>query len=101
MVAFVLCALIGALQVVFLGVILDSAIKGKALKMLVPLLAKFFIYAIGFALIYFFCMDKIIHIGFGFIAGIVIGIVITIFINRKKQKAVSQGDGDNERCGTD
>ncbi len=88
MVSAFLCAIVGTifgvLQVVLLGNTLKGALSGVTKTALSSLMLKFLLYAVGFTLLYFFFMDKVIYISVGLIVGIVVGIVITALNFKRK-----------------
>lgn len=94
MVAFIFCAVIGVFQMLFLSNVLKGTLDGKMKSMLISLLLKFLVYAIGFAVLYFFFMDSIIYAGAGFIAGVLISFII-LAIKMKKTDKNNKEKGDD------
>ncbi len=89
MLAFLFCTIIGVFQMLFLSTVLKGVMGGKMKVMLISLLLKFLVYAIGFAMLYFFFMDSIIYAGAGFIVGVLISFVV---IAIKMKKTMGKGD---------
>ncbi len=102
MIAFVFCAVIGAFQMLFLSTVLKGALGGKMKSMLISLLLKFLVYAIGFAVLYFFFMDSIIYAGAGFVAGALISfIILAIKMEKTDKNNKEKGDDTIGHGGTD
>jgi hypothetical protein len=78
----------------FLSNVLKGTLDGKMKSMLTSLLLKFLVYAIGFAVLYFFFMDSIIYAGAGFIAGVLISFII-LAIKMKKTDKNNKEKGDD------
>ncbi len=83
-VGIIVAALFGAFQVILLGKTLTGALNGVIKTAVISLILKFLLYAVGFTLLYFFFMDKVVYISIGLIVGIVIGTVITA-VNFKRK----------------
>lgn len=98
MVAFIFSMLVGAIQIVLLSVMLKGALKGDMKKAIVPLLLKFFVYAIGFTALYFFFMDSIYFVASGLVTGVVIGLISTLIYTKKKEKQKGDDTGEHGRA---
>ena len=102
MVAFKFCAVIGVFQMLFLSNVLKGTLDGKMKSMLISLLLKFLVYAIGFAVLYFFFMDSIIYAGAGFIAGVLVSfIILAIKMKKTDKNNKEKGDDTIGHGGTD
>ncbi len=84
MIAALVGALVGFLQVYLLGNTLKGAVDGVIKTALISLLLKFFVYTVGFTLLYFFFMDKVVYVSVGFITGVIGGMVFTAVKLKRK-----------------
>lgn len=87
---------VGVLQVIALKMLLGATLKGKMSKMIVPLLVKFGVYGIGFALLYFSFRDSVVYAAIGFTVG-VIASVIAVYIKSRGEKTSNNSEGDDAR----
>ena len=97
MIAFILSMLVGATQFVLLSVMLKGALKGDMKKTVVPFIFKAFMYAIGFAALYFFFMESIYFVVAGLVTGFVIGLISTFVFTKKKEKQKGDDTGEHGR----
>ncbi len=96
MIALSVCFAVGFLQTVLLSIVLKGALSGDFKKTAIALFSKFLVYGIAFAMLYFLFMDSIFYAGAGFIAGVLISVII-VFVKSKKALAENtEGDVRNE-----
>lgn len=85
MVAAVLCAFTGAVQVILLSRLLKTALSGDFSKTLVYLLLKFLCYGAVFCLLYFFFMEDIYYAAAGFPVGLIVALAILLIKSKRKR----------------
>ncbi len=98
MISAVLCAFVGAVQVILLSKLLKAALSGDFNKTIVCLLLKFLCYGAVFGVLYFFFMDDIYYAAAGFPVGLIVALAVLLLTKSKK---ASKGDDVNEHSGTD
>ena len=95
MLAFIFCAIIGAVQTVLLSVVLKGALGGKMKDTLIALLLKLLTYGIGFTVLYFFFLDSIFYAAAGLIAGVIVSFTVVAVKGFEKIKSDSINKGDD------